>query len=69
MYRSGVTTVGIDVLFIVPRLFPHISGVKYVVKSVASELIRRGLSMAILAGEPDCNAPLKEEVYKLTVYR
>ena len=37
----------------VPRYYPHIGGVEYVVKSVAERLARRGHDVAVLCGEPD----------------
>jgi len=38
---------------VVPRYYPHIGGVEYVVKSVAERLAGRGHDVAVLCGEPD----------------
>ncbi|AFL66424.1 group 1 glycosyl transferase [Desulfurococcus amylolyticus] len=50
------------ILFIVPRYYPHIGGVEYVVKSVAERLVKLGYDVAVLAGEPGVERPVEEEI-------
>ncbi|MEM0172804.1 MAG: glycosyltransferase, partial [Thermoproteota archaeon] len=39
-------------LYVVPRYYPNVGGVEYVVKSVAERLARRGHEVTVLCGEP-----------------
>ncbi|MEM4452187.1 MAG: glycosyltransferase family 4 protein [Thermosphaera sp.] len=56
-------------LYVVPRYYPHIGGVEYVVKSVAERLARRGHEVAVLCGEPGIDNPREEWTNNVRVVR
>ncbi|MEM4977336.1 MAG: glycosyltransferase family 4 protein, partial [Desulfurococcaceae archaeon] len=56
-------------LFVVPRYYPHIGGVEYVVKSVAERLAGRGHEVTVLCGEPGIDNPREEWVNNVRVVR
>jgi len=54
---------------VVPRYYPHIGGVEYVVKSVAEGLARKGHDVAVLCGETSIERPKEELVNDVHVVR
>ncbi|MEM4488964.1 MAG: glycosyltransferase family 4 protein [Desulfurococcaceae archaeon] len=53
----------------VPRYYPHIGGVEYVVKSVAERLAGRGHEVTVLCGEPGIDNPREEWTNNVRVVR
>ncbi|MEM1830767.1 MAG: glycosyltransferase family 4 protein [Thermosphaera sp.] len=56
-------------LFVVPRYYPHIGGVEYVVKSVAERLAEKGHEVTVLCGEPGIDNPREEWINNVHVVR
>ncbi len=57
------------ILFVAPRYHPHIGGVEYVVKSIAERLAKLGHEVIVLAGEPNIDRPVEEEINRVRVVR
>lgn len=63
--RSGEALI----IFIVPRYYPHVGGVEYVVKSVAERLAKMGFDVRVVAGETDIERPAEEEINGVRILR
>ncbi len=57
------------ILFVAPSYYPRIGGVEYVVKSVATRLVKRGHEVTVLCGDPDGREPVKEVLEGVEVIR
>jgi glycosyltransferase involved in cell wall biosynthesis len=57
------------ILFVVPRYYPFIGGVEYVVKSLAERLAKMGHEVVVLCGEPGIDKLVEEEIEKVHVIR
>ena len=57
------------ILFVSPSYYPHVGGVEYVVKSIAERLAKMGHEVVVLAGEPNTNKPVEEEINNVHVVR
>mgnify|MGYP001772764870 CR=1 FL=1 len=56
-------------LFVSPSYYPHVGGVEYVVKSIAERLAKMGHEVTVLAGEPNTDKPVEEEINNVHVTR
>jgi len=56
-------------LFVVPRYYPHIGRVEYIVKSVAERLAGRGHEATVLCGKPGIDNPREEWINNVRVVR
>lgn len=57
------------ILYISPRYYPHVGGVEYVVKSLATRFAKLTHQIMVLAGEPGVNKPVREESNGVQVIR
>ncbi len=57
------------ILYVAPRYYPHIGGVEYVVKSLATRLVKMGHQVTVLCGEPETRRPVEEEFNNVQVIR
>ena len=57
------------IMFIVPRYYPRIGGVEYVVKSVAERLVKKKVDVTVLCGESALDNPREEWINGVHVFR
>jgi len=57
------------ILYVSSVYYPHVGGMEYVIKSVAERLAKMGHDVTVLAGEPETEKPLEEEVNGVKVIR
>ena len=57
------------ILYITPTYYPRIGGIEYVVKSVAERLAKAGHEIIVLAGEPNIEESVEEDVNGVRVVR
>jgi glycosyltransferase involved in cell wall biosynthesis len=58
-----------NLLFVVPRYYPHVGGVEYVVKSVAERLVKRGHDVTMLCGDLGLDNPREEWISGVRVVK
>lgn len=57
------------ILYVAPKYYPHIGGVEYVVKSLATRFAKMGHQVTVLCGEPGTISPKEEELNNVWVIR